>query len=217
MTPPIVRNIKGELRHEILKEVLGGVTNLKEGKVGEIMEHFLGKDSAWVWTVREGILPKNTNAVTHYTREGVVTTLNYASLKGATKLSVARTFIHELIHAYLVLYFRTDTAAARVYPGIAAAYRGVVPAPDQNEVHHREMAISFVDEIAAALRAYGRSLGLQVDDSVYTDLAWGGLDFHHNNNIAEENKLRIQRRLWAEQFETPVFPLIQPAGPQMGE
>lgn len=212
-----VPNIKADLRHEDLKEVLAEISYLKEGKVGEIIQRFSGANPAWVWTVREGYLPLSTNAETRLTPQGVVTTLNYGTLKSATRLSVARTLIHEMIHAYLVLYFRTNKAAASAYPRIAAAYRGVVPEPDQNEVHHREMALSFVGEIAAALREYGSSLGLQVDDSVYTDLAWGGLDFHNHNELAEESKLRIQRRLAAEQYDTPVFPAIQPAGPQMGD
>jgi hypothetical protein len=212
-----VPNIREELRHQNFREVLADITLLTEGKVGEIMERFRGADSAWRWTVKEGYLPRNTNAHTHLTGSGMVTTLNYGALKGATRLSVARTLIHEMVHAYLVLYFRTDTAAARTYPRIVAAYRGIVPEPDLNEVHHREMAVSFVTEIATALREYGRRLGLQADDSVYTDLAWGGLDYHNCDTLAEESKLRIQRRLTAEQFDVPVFPAIHPAGPQVGE
>jgi hypothetical protein len=210
-------NIKDDLAHESLKGVLVGVSNLKEGKVGEIIRKFSGADPRWVWTVEEGYVPGQANAHTKPAQNGVVTTLNYSRLKGATRLSVARTLIHEMIHAYLVLSFRYDTAAAKKYPRIEAAYKGVVPAPELNEVHHREMAQSFVGVIASALREYGRSLGLTVNDSVYTDLAWGGLDFQHNEELAEENKLRIHRRLKAEQFDTPIFPDVRPVGQQMGD
>lgn len=55
-----------------------------------------------------------------------------------------------------------------------------------------------------------------VDDSVYTDLAWGGLDFHNNDQIEEESKLRIQQRLNAEQFNASAYP-IRPAGPEMSD
>lgn len=211
---PSVQNIKDDLRHRSLKEVLAGVSGLKEGKVGEIIRMFSGRDTAWVWTVREGYLPRHTNAETRMTPVGVVTTLNAATLASATRLSVARTLVHEMIHAYLVLHFRYDTAAPGNYPRIAAAYRGVVPEPDQNKVHHREMAFSFVGDIAAALKEYGRSLGLRVDESVYTDLAWGGLDFQNNDGLAEENKERIRQRLQAEQLGAPVSP-VPPAGPLM--
>lgn len=211
---PSVQNIKDGLRQHSLKEVLAGVSGLKEGKVGEIIRMFSGRDTAWVWTVREDYLPRHTNAETRMTTTGVVTTLNSATLTGASRLSVARTVVHEMIHAYLVLHFRYDTAAAGNYPRIEAAYRGVVPEPDQNEVHHREMAFSFVGDIAAALKEYGRSLGLRVDESVYTDLAWGGLDFQNNDGLAEENKERIRQRLQAEQLGAPVFPVF-PAGPLM--
>lgn len=209
-------NIKDGLRHESLKQVLTEVKSLKEGKVGEIIAKFSGAEAAWVWKVREGNLSRYTNAITEWTREGVVTTLNYSELKNATKLSVARTIIHEMIHAYLVLSFKYDSNANKTYPGIVAAYRAVVPAPDLNEIHHHEMAISFVGEIATALQEYGRHLGLQVDNSVYRDLAWGGLDFQNNDHLADENKVRIQQRLDAEQFDSTAFP-VRAVGPEMTE
>lgn len=210
-------HIKDSLWHQSLKEVLAGVAILKEGKVGAIVQKFSEPEGVWRWIIKEGSLPAKTNALTENTREGVVTTLNYRQLKRATKLSVARTLIHEMIHAYLVLYFKHDATATKEYPRMVEAYRSAVPAPDLNEIHHSEMAFSFVGEIATALREYGRNLGLQVDDSVYTDLAWGGLDFRNNDQLGEECKLRIQRRLTAEQTDQPVFPQVQPVGSQMGD
>lgn len=209
-------NIKDDLQHESLSRVLADVKSLKEGKVGEIIGKFSGRDNRWVWKVREGNLPLNTNAITEVKPYGVVTTLNYSILKGATKLSVARTLIHEMIHAYLVLYFRHDSTANATYPRMVAAYRAQIPAPQLNDVHHQEMAASFVDEIALALREYGRTLGLKVADSVYTDLAWGGLDFQNNNQLAEENKERIRQRLQSEQRGVLVYP-VSPAGPPMSD
>lgn len=209
--------IRDGLRHESLKQILAGIKKLQEGRVGEIVRKFAGADSNWVWVVREATLPRHVNAVTDPMPIGAVTTLNYSNLKGATRLSVARTLIHELVHAYLLLHFRYEgLEAIEAYPRMAAAYRAVVPAPNLNEVHHREMAVSFVNEIAIALREYGRGIGLKVDDSVYWDMAWGGLDFPKNNQLAEENKVRIQQRLHVEQFGIPVYSMY-PVGPQMGE
>ena len=160
-------------------------------------------------------MPKNTNATTILMADGVLTTLDYNKLKGATKLSVARTIIHELVHAYLVLYFKFDgLSAIKEYPQIVAAWQAA-PDPDLNDIHHTEMAVSFVDEMALALKEYGRSIGLNVDDSVYTDLAWGGLDFQNSGQLTAESKKRIQQRLNAELLNTTVF-TTHPVGPKMG-
>ncbi|MBD0278383.1 MAG: hypothetical protein ICV81_10540 [Flavisolibacter sp.] len=193
-------NIKNDLRHESLKEVFSGLINLKEGKIGEIIGKFSQTNSNWVWKVKEGNLPKNTNALTIWTNDGAVTTLDYSKLKTATKLSVVRTMIHELVHAYLLLYFRFDGLnASKDYPQMVAAWN-TTPDPDLNNIHHSEMATSFVDAITLALREYGRSINQSVQDSVYIDLAWGGLDFHNNNQLTKEEKMQIQQRLTTEQF-----------------
>lgn len=208
-------NIRDSLVHKSLKEVLAGIKHLKEGKAGAIIQKFSGADPLWVWTIKEAPLPGHTNAITERSPDGVVTRLNYKKLKDATKLSVARTLIHEMMHAYLVLYFRYDGAAHKEYPQMVEAYRSVAN-PDLNSLHHKQMAISFVKEIAIALKEYGRSLDLKADDSLYTDLAWGGLDFYNNDQIEEDSKLRIQQRLNAEQFNASAYP-IRPAGPEMSD
>lgn len=150
-------NIRDSLVHKSLKEVLAGIKHLREAKAGAIIQKFSGADPLWVWTIKEASLPGRTNAITERSRDGVVTRLNYKKLKGSTQLSVARTLIHEMMHAYLVLYFRYDGAAHKEYPQIVEAYRSVAN-PDLNSLHHKEMAISLVNEIAIALREYGRNL-----------------------------------------------------------
>lgn len=84
--------------------------------------------------------------------------------------------------------------------------------PYYNNIQHDQIELSFVDDIAEALDAYGQSIDLSVDYSIYTDLAWGGLDFQNNEDLTAFNKERIQYRLTAEQLNTIVFD-IAPAGP----
>lgn len=201
----VVVNIKDDLRHESMKRVLAGIINLKKGKIGEIIQKFSRPDQKWVWKVKEGNLPTHTNAKTERTREGVLTTLDYGKLKRASTLSVARTIIHEMVHAYLVLYFQLDGLNAnKEYPEIVRAWQ-VTPDPDLNSIHHAEMANSLVDDIALAVKEYGLSVGHYVEDSVCRELAWAGLDFQNNDQLAEENKMRIQQRLSAEQLGTSPF------------
>ncbi len=73
------------------------------------------------------------------------------------------------------------------------------------------MEKSFVTEIASSLKEYGQSLGLQLSDYIYQDMAWGGLDFSNNSQLSDDEKARIQNRLSAEQTNS-TFGTESPAG-----
>ncbi len=52
---------------------------------------------------------------------------------------------------------------------------------------------------------YSENAGLSLsDDTVYTDLAWGGLDFKNNSQLSDEDKERVQLRLSAEQLNIDI-------------
>lgn len=115
--------IKDELVHESLKQILAGIATLKAGKIGVIINTFLTNASNWNWIITEGPLPENENGRTQLTSGIAVTTLDYSKLKDATNLSVTRTMIHEMIHAYLTLYFQNDPLNAnKDYPEMLAAW-----------------------------------------------------------------------------------------------
>ncbi len=209
-----VDNIQDSINHQELKQIMIAVLSNTEGKIGEIIKQFSINYPKWKWIVKEGTLPKNTNATTTLTSEGAVTILDYNKLKNATKLSVARTIIHELVHAYLTLFFKYDRLNAnKTYPLILTAWQ-TEKKPDYNNIQHLQMELSFVDDIAIALKAYGNSINLLVNDNVYLDLAWGGLDFQNNEKLTGADKRRIQFRLSAEQMDV-AFSEIYPTGPKL--
>jgi hypothetical protein len=193
--------IKDELEDNNLKQILADVIKIKEGKIGEIIRKFLSNSPQWVWIIYDDDLPGDVNAQTQLTSEGAITLLDYDKLQVATNLSVARTIIHEMIHAYLTLYFRYDgPTASNDYPAISNAWV-ISDYPDYNKIQHDEIERSFIDEIASALDEYGDTAGLsKVNKEVYTDLAWGGLDFQNNIELSWAIKKRIQSRLLAEQL-----------------
>ncbi len=197
--------IKDELEEESLKEILAGVLKLKEGKIGEIINKFLSNTLHWTWMIREGSLPENVNGRTQFTSEGVVTILDFDKLQNATNLSIGRTMIHEMIHAYLTLYFRYDSGKAnKDYPAIPVAWMASED-PDLNKIQHDEIERSFINDIASALNEYAKTVGLNdIDEYVYTDLAWGGLDFQSSTQLTADIKKRIQNRLKAEQLNKQV-------------
>lgn len=219
-TPPTVeeqlfmfdQKIEDSLTNNCLKTILGQVKNISTGKIGEIIYKFSGEIPKWNWELKEGTLPANTNGSTTLGTDGAVTTLDYNKLKKATNLAVARTIIHEAVHAYLTVYFRYDPLnAQKDYPGMLKAW-SKSKHPDYNDIQHDQMVKSFVSDIGAALKEYGTHvLGLQIDDYIYNDLAWGGLDFSNNSQLSDADKVRIQNRLSAEQNNS-TFDTESPAG-----
>lgn len=204
--------IKDDLEHESLKQILAVITTLKAGKIGAIINIFLSNVTNWNWVITEGSLPENVNGRTQLTSGVAVTTLDYGKLKNATNLSVARTMIHEMIHAYLTLYFQYDAINAnKEYPEILTAWQASEK-PDYNKIQHAEIEKDFVEDIAESLNEFGQKVGLMsVDEKVYNDLAWGGLDFESNALLTETDKQRIKNRLSAEQINT-AFDTQTPAG-----
>lgn len=208
-------NIKNNLKHESLTKIFNDVINLTKGNIAKLLDQFSSNNPSWIWIVQESKLPENINAFTTFTDEGVVTRLDYQKLNGATRLSVARTIIHEMLHAYLTLYFRNDGINAnRDFPLIVLAWATAVD-PDYNEIQHAQIELSFVDDITEALNTYGQSIGLSVDQSVYADLAWGGLNFQNNSLLTQTDKKRIQLRLSAEQLNRTIFN-VNPVGTKVG-
>ncbi|TDH18480.1 hypothetical protein EXU57_23045 [Segetibacter sp. 3557_3] len=192
--------IKDELRDKNLMSVLANIVKLKKGKIGEIIHNFQNT-SRFKWIIREGALPDNVNAQIQATSEGASTIVDLEKFQDGTDLSVARTIIHEMVHAYLTLYFLYDHTHAKIdYPGIYSAWSSSMD-PDYNKIQHDEIERSLMDDIAIALAEYSAITGLLLmDDYVYKDLAWGGLDYISRSDLTPDMKERIYNRLMAEQL-----------------
>ena len=202
LSTPLVStaSIQNDLNHIELKEIAQQVFDIKEGKISDILYGFSSDVKNWNWILEEGLLPENTNASTRFTVQGAVTTLDYNKLAKATSISVARTIIHEMVHAYLLLSFQYNSLNAKqLFPGMVTAWNNETN-PDFNEIQHQEMALSFVDDIAFALQEVNERQGVVADNSIYLDLAWGGLDFQNNESFDDTDKERIQIRLVAAQL-----------------
>jgi hypothetical protein len=201
----VTNGIKDELEDRYLRQIFAEVLTIKGGKIGEIISRFQSNTSYWVWTIGESKLPENINGITKLNAEGAATVLDYNKFQNASRLSVAGTILHEMVHAYLTLYFfRDGLNAKKEYPAILNAWM-TSKKPDYNKIQHDEIVRSFIGDIAAALDEYSVMAGLNnADKDVYTDLAWGGLDFQDNIELTAEMKTRIQNRLVAEQLNQPL-------------
>ena len=150
----------------------------------------------------------STNAITSSLPIGgyFVTTFNMSYLQGASDLSIARTMIHESIHAYLSYYFFADRPGyTGTYLDLLKEYRTNGSTQNVPDEQHYIMEKAFVEQvIAPALQQYGNSQGYNLDFSDYKDLAWGGLNYNANSQLSNEDRIRITNMLVAEQTGTGV-------------
>jgi len=104
--------------------ILTDIKNLSNGSVAGIIQKFSGNDPGYNWNMKDGTLPANVNAQTtsgyDRTTGTVTTTFDSQKFSNASDLSIARTILHESVHAYLVAYFENNrgdqNAFAKSYP-----------------------------------------------------------------------------------------------------
>ena len=107
----------------------------------------------------------------------ITTTFDAGQWRNATDLSIARTMMHEAVHAYLLTYFATNpTLAGADYPQLVEAY-ALYGGNNPNIPHHNVMGQQgWLGDLAWGLQQYGQSRGYNLPDQYYADMAWGGLE-----------------------------------------
>jgi hypothetical protein len=194
--------IENLLQHQCLSDVLNLLKGLNNGKIAQIIQQFSGEIPNWNWKLQEGNVNGSDHAATAFPPISgtVTTTFDYNKLNQATELSLARTMMHEAIHAYLVSYFRNDQSAAnKDYPQMLHDWRDEKYQQNLSIVQHNEMTRSFVGEIAASLKEFGISRGYNLSNEFYNDMAWGGLtETEAFEELDQTDKDRIMERLEAE-------------------
>lgn len=127
----------------------------------------------------------------------------------ATRLSIARTLVHEAIHAYILSYIDIaqqggSSASYREFPElwnelVAKKYGDPNTADGWNQYHHEEMARNYVTTIANALSVWDNN---QNSSQYYADLAWGGLIetkiFNQTSDLTTQDRIRIAESNKAE-------------------
>ncbi|MFN6090298.1 MAG: hypothetical protein ACK47E_16255 [Cyclobacteriaceae bacterium] len=189
---PCMQSIVGELK---------GITN---GSVAEIIQKFSGAIPTWNWEIKDGLLATNLNGITSALNRSsgtVTTTIDTQKFLSSTDIAIARTLMHESIHAYLVGFFANDPLLANgEYHQLVTAWN-TAKRPDLNELHHDEMVRSFVDDIAAALAQYSYSKGYDIPYQTLSDLSWGGLqDTRAFKNLPYSDRKRINDIISTEQY-----------------
>jgi hypothetical protein len=160
--------------------VLNDVKGLSNGRIADIITRFAGQSPTnYNWVVKDGHLAQGTNGATSsYDRalRSVTTVFDANQFQQATDLSIARTIMHESIHAYLGAFFADDANLANAaYSDMVMAYATHTNS-SANDLQHDEMVRAWVQDIADALQQYGVSKGYALPANFYANLAWGGLE-----------------------------------------
>ncbi|MGY6745076.1 MAG: hypothetical protein ACXIUQ_20255, partial [Cecembia sp.] len=118
----------------------------------------------------------------------VTITLSNNYLGKATKLSIARTIIHEMVHGFINYELNSGNFEFSSYFNKNFEKYLTVKNPDMNRAHHELMG-AYVDMIAFSLKKwdfmFGDGLG-NLGDDYYKAMAFGGL-FKTNTNIPTDS------------------------------
>lgn len=125
------------------------------------------------------VISTNSNGFNHYNFNIII---RDSYLSTATDLSLARTVIHENLHAVLLYLqfsgFIDPSVQNPSYQQLLYAYidqliiSGILP--PSGTAHHNFMT-QFVANIKETLKEFGISKGYNLPDAYYNAMAWGGL------------------------------------------
>jgi hypothetical protein len=127
-------------------------------------------------------LPNTTNGETSVLSPGLIgISLNQNTLEGRTNLGVARTLIHETIHAemYRKVLSMGGQVSINDFPGIYDYYRRYA-----KNWQHEQMVAHYVDVIGEMLQEFDN---YSQNYQFYEDFAWVGLYYFNDNNAGLGN------------------------------
>lgn len=166
--------------NKCMQPVVAALKDITNGSLGQIIQKFSGDTPGFNWKLKDGQLPADQNAFTSSlydrTTGTITTTFDGRKFKKSTDLAVARTILHEAIHAYLTVYFKVDPSSATIsFPQLVDDFKKNSFNGNLNSVQHAEFVRNFISQIALALEDFGKSKGYDLSKQFYEDLAWGGL------------------------------------------
>ncbi|MEZ7506138.1 hypothetical protein [Flavobacterium sp. Arc2] len=188
---------------EILEQIISG------NSIESIINQFAGNDAQFTWTLvtNDGSTFKNSGNIAetnwnNATANSYLTEIDRSYTNTATRLSIARTIVHEAIHSYILSYIDIATqggasASHKKFPElwnelVAKKYGDPNTTFGWNKYHHEEMSRNYVTTIANALAIWDNN---QNNSQYYTDLAWGGLIetdiFNQTTALTAEDRVRI--------------------------
>jgi len=213
----IEKQIDDDYLDDCTKGVLNQLKGLQQNDISKVMNRFSPLNSVYKVTILpDNTLPSDVYGSTDWSGTNspvpydYTVKLNQDFMVSATKLGIASTIMHELIHAYFLSLvddnYETGNLDLQNFPDLWNYYVEL-QGSGANLAQHNQMANSFVDSIARALQELNTGIPVPEiiqPDQVYKDLAWGGL--HETlayENLSAEEKNRIIAVNNAENINEP--------------
>lgn len=219
ITPFLIeKDINDSELYPCSKNILNKLKNLNQNDFANIIARLGNTDSKYSLKIKS-VNPTNPLhvATTNWeTANGFIIPFKYIMKirpsyeSTATTLSLTSTILHEFVHAYFLsliddCHQSNNCDLLQTFPELWNYYvahqnSGVVTDP---VTQHEQIALSYVNIIAAALQEYEISNGITTTNpQVYNDLAWGGLidtyAFINSPSLTQSDKDRIIARNYAE-------------------
>ena len=210
--PMIIEKIDTENLDKCSKQILEKIKNVKD--FSRIINQFNGDKASFNWTLETADssgFGSDKLAITDWQNNqpnNYITRLGQDYINSSSRLSIARTIIHEAIHAYILSYLDSDASLMKkdfselLKAMINKKYGDVNSNLEQ--YHHEEMASRYINTVSEALANWD---DYSQNNQYYRDLAWGGLlytdTFKNNKQLTDADKQRISDRNYYEDKYTP--------------
>jgi hypothetical protein len=201
----IEKQINDEQLDPCSKNVFQQIKNTTNNDFAKVLAKLGADGSVYNTTMISAVAPSGRPAQTVKNSPFNYTIYISTDYVGKTKLFIAASMLHELVHAYFMSlfddYYNGNPPNPNAYNDFAILFQKFVDKtyPGSNDVaHHQQMATDYVDAIASALQEYQPGLPQQV----YEDLAWGGLEeapiFSTLFPLGSSERNRIINRYYSE-------------------
>jgi hypothetical protein len=204
--------IDSDSLNECHSKLIDILKTVESGIVGQMIQKLAGSNSTnYNWNIDYNMpLGSNPNATASTdpiaSSNSIGTHINLNRIQNSTDLSMARTFVHESIHAFLAYQYRNDSSSSDLnYTKLLNKYANQYNT-NANDTHHiLYLKENLIGPIADALQQFGAKLGYNLSTQYYEDMAYGGLYASSTTNTLFENLVsnqndrdRIKNRLSAE-------------------
>ncbi len=189
--------------HPCTEAIFNEIEDLQSGGIRNIIDQFAEESSQFIYEIEVGQVNNDHVAETYADQINsllYVTIIDIDYLNEATDVAIARTLMHEAIHAYIQSYLvhigqNNPELALMTFNELFQEFRNEKFGGIENieQYQHEEMARNYVDTISSALKEL---FGSRFSDQFYEDLAWGGLletdNFNNLDSFSEQEKERIR-------------------------
>lgn len=190
------------------KNILNQLKSLNQNDIAKILQRFGAPQTTYDWELITTTPSIPGNAAETDRRNGntsfdYVTKIDPAYKNQATKISIARTILHEMLHAYMLSHIDDMNAGVTIdYRDFAALWnylKNTSASESSQLAQHEYMALKFIPPLMAALKEWD---GAKQTDQYYEDLAWGALfntsTFNYLHPNGSSSRSRIINRNKAE-------------------